>query len=96
MRAADMEDAIRWISSFAGIGIIGFLCTPLLLGKMIHAAAQGRGGCCGLLAIPPVFVSGLLGTGCDVLFYTYSPQLGFAMEYVTQPRPLDPYTSLAL
>jgi hypothetical protein len=84
MRAQIDEEFTRWVSGFSGLGILGFLCTLLLLGKVLHHGSQNRGGCFGILAIPPVFISGLLGIGMDILFYTYSRDLGFAMEFGMQ------------
>jgi hypothetical protein len=69
--SAEHADLEAWARKFGGTAILGFISTLLLSGKFIHHIFQRRGLIFGVLVIPPVLISGLIGlvwfTGMEFL-----------------------------
>ncbi|RYG69369.1 hypothetical protein EON64_02875 [archaeon] len=55
------EDVEAWARSFGGTALLGLISALLLVGKLTHYVCQRRGLLCGLLVVPPVLISGVLG-----------------------------------
>jgi hypothetical protein len=52
----------EWAQNYGGTAILGFICTLLTGGKVLHHMLQRRGLICGALIIPPAMMSGVIGT----------------------------------
>lgn len=51
----------EWAKKYAGLALMGFLCTLLIVGKFVHYIFLNRGLVCGILVIPPALLSGIIG-----------------------------------
>eukprot|EP01031_Cornospumella_fuschlensis_P024600 gene24600-29719_t len=55
------EDVEAWARSFGGTALLGVISALLLAGKLTHHICQRRGLLFGVLVVPPVLISGILG-----------------------------------
>eukprot|EP01041_Mallomonas_annulata_P000361 gene361-661_t len=51
----------EWAKKYAGLALMGFLCTLLIVGKFVHYIFLNRGLICGIFVIPPALLSGIVG-----------------------------------
>mmetsp|Transcript_37893 Transcript_37893/g.38579 ORF Transcript_37893/g.38579 Transcript_37893/m.38579 type:complete len:787 (-) Transcript_37893:26-2386(-) len=51
----------EWAKKYAGLALMGFLCTLLIVGKFVHYIFLNRGLICGIFVIPPALISGIIG-----------------------------------